>query len=563
MSYILFTLSVLNVLVIYFLRERERERHETFLFNLCNFITVLNSITLRGIFLEKMWTLSTGMCALLNNFQEVDEETVPVFQVVDIVCQRDSQTRVKRFRLQLSDGIDTTMALCNDHVGDDVYNNIIECGCVIQIDEFIATEAVNGKAIMVMTSTSLVSPPISRINSAMQVGSAVRMNNNTRQQQNQEINLLSDILQDVDNTTGNKYTIKATITNRSDLRHWGSSADTGCYFWIDLIDSSLATIRGVLFRESAQKWTDFLTRNDTYLMTNCVVKNDSTHGPGLHFSRTTQFTKLNENIDIPVQVSTIGEVESRQEGTYVNVIGFVLKILHVDMVRTRATGEEIAKRVVIISDETGIIEVTLWGQIATSCELHSKQVLLGKQLKVHKFSGKTSLSYIRNSCIKVLPETDPAAMELIKWNSGNQTGDCNPPIEPEISFIGIREFGNGFEGRVIVTITDIQSNNVTYKGCSRCRKKMNSPQCGHCNESSSRLYFIANVTATDSESSTETVTFYDQSICQISGLTAEGVSDQQNPLQVFKLSLIGKQIDINAKLTNDGFQCTRVNLIIK
>eukprot|EP01060_Flectonema_neradi_P002821 TRINITY_DN11779_c0_g2_i1.p1 TRINITY_DN11779_c0_g2~~TRINITY_DN11779_c0_g2_i1.p1 ORF type:complete len:514 (+),score=101.25 TRINITY_DN11779_c0_g2_i1:847-2388(+) len=513
-----------------------------------------------------MWTLSTGMCELLNSFREVDEEIIPILQVVEIVLQRDSQTGVKRFRLKLSDGVSTTMALCNDHVGDDVFNNIIESGCIIQIDEFIATEARNGQAIMVLTSTSLVSPPISRIDSTMQVGSAVRTKHNSnsrrQQQQQQEVTLLSEILQNIDETAGNKYTIKGTITNRSDLKYWASS-DTGCYFWFDIIDSSLATIRGVLFRDAAQTWTELLTRNETYLMTNCFVKNDNAHGPGLHFSRNSQFTKVSERVDIPVQISTIGEIESRQEGTYVNMVGVVQKVLHVDMVRTRATGEEIAKRVIVLSDQTGIVEVTLWGQIATSCELQTKQVLLGKQLKVHRFSGRTSLSYVRNSCMTILPETDPVAKNLINWSNNGGTDMPDPPLEPQISFTGLKELGTGFEGRLFGTITDIKSNSIIYKGCSRCRKKMNSPQCEKCGDTAPRWYFIADVIVVDNSSVKESLVLYDQAICQITGLTADQVSTAPSPLQELKHSILNKQIDFNARRTVEGLQCTRINEVMK
>jgi replication factor A1 len=51
-----------------------------------------------------------------------------------------------------------------------------------------------------------------------------------------------------------RWTIKARITSKSDIRRWSNAKGEGTLFSIDLLDSDGGEIRATFFKEACDKW---------------------------------------------------------------------------------------------------------------------------------------------------------------------------------------------------------------------------------------------------------------------------------------------------------------------
>ena len=65
----------------------------------------------------------------------------------------------------------------------------------------------------------------------------------------------------------NRWTIKARITNKSDIRSWSNARGTGTLFSIDLLDAQGGEIRATFFKESCEKWNPILVQDKVLLLT--------------------------------------------------------------------------------------------------------------------------------------------------------------------------------------------------------------------------------------------------------------------------------------------------------
>merc|ERR1719350_1149849 len=69
----------------------------------------------------------------------------------------------------------------------------------------------------------------------------------------------------------NKWTIKARVTSKGDIRTWNKSTGSGKLFSMDLMDESGA-IRVTAFNAEVDRFYDFAQVNQVYYIANCSVK---------------------------------------------------------------------------------------------------------------------------------------------------------------------------------------------------------------------------------------------------------------------------------------------------
>ena len=69
----------------------------------------------------------------------------------------------------------------------------------------------------------------------------------------------------------NKWTIKARVTSKGDVRTWNKSTGSGKLFSMDLMDESGA-IRVTAFKEMCDKFYDYAEVGKVYYIANCSVK---------------------------------------------------------------------------------------------------------------------------------------------------------------------------------------------------------------------------------------------------------------------------------------------------
>merc|ERR1719507_2929920 len=90
----------------------------------------------------------------------------------------------------------------------------------------------------------------------------------------------------------NKWTIKARVTNKSDIRKWSNSRGEGHLFSMDLIDGS-GEIRATAFKEQCDKFYNMIEVGKLYYISSCQLK-----------TANRQFSTLNNEYEMTFREST-------------------------------------------------------------------------------------------------------------------------------------------------------------------------------------------------------------------------------------------------------------------
>ena len=74
------------------------------------------------------------------------------------------------------------------------------------------------------------------------------------------------------NPYNNKWTIKARVTAKSDIRKWSNAKGDGTLFSCDLLDEHGGEIRGTFFKETCEKWFQVLEQGKVYSFSGGQIK---------------------------------------------------------------------------------------------------------------------------------------------------------------------------------------------------------------------------------------------------------------------------------------------------
>ena len=196
-----------------------------------------------------------------------------------------------RYRLLLSDGVESIAGMLAAPLCPLVANEQLEVGSVVEITELLKNE-VSGQQVIILMGVNVLgkkevtsgvanapasaAPPTTGANPyaptamppaappaqaqpnpyANPYGGAsnsrpvVRENMGGSNTNYMPINAL--------NPYANRWTIKARITNKSDMRRWNNAKGEGNLFSIDLLDAHGSEIKGTFFKEDADKFFPLL-----------------------------------------------------------------------------------------------------------------------------------------------------------------------------------------------------------------------------------------------------------------------------------------------------------------
>nr|XP_043608176.1 replication protein A 70 kDa DNA-binding subunit A-like [Erigeron canadensis] len=236
-----------------------------------------------------------------------------------------------------------------------------------------------------------------------------------------------------------RWTIKARVTAKSELRHYSNAKGDGKVFNFDLLDSDGGEIRSTCFNAVADQFYEQIEVGKVYLISRGTVKpaqkaynhlkND--HEITLGDTSTIQ-PCFDDDGSIPKQqfhFRPIAEIEGLGNNTILDIIGVVYKITPSASIQTKK-GTEIQKRTLELKDMSGkSVELTLWGNfcnkegqiLQTMCDSGVFPVLAVKAVKVNEFNGK-SVGTIATSQICIEPDSFEAR-KLKAWYD-----DCGSKI---------------------------------------------------------------------------------------------------------------------------------------
>eukprot|EP01038_Epipyxis_sp_PR26KG_P011312 gene11312-15174_t len=402
------------------------------------------------------------------------------------------------------------------------------------------------------------------------------------------------------NPYSNKWTIKARITNKSDLRRWSNARGDGTLFSIDLLDSYGTEIRATFFKEACDKFYPVLEASKVYTFSGgklkLVDKTKNFNTLKNNYELTFDATSIIQPVLDDVAIKTVQYHFIRLDALYnvdanaiIDIIGIVRSASEVQsLISQKMGGKELFKRDLTIADDSGNeVRLTLWGDKATneSYPWHESPIALFKTVKVGDYGGR-SLSAISGTSIVINPTVEEAH-RLNQWRmqftngvipvgiamSVNAAGGSSgTSLEKRKPFTIIKDENLGFKEKAdFIEVKGIvnyikHDNDPWYTSCITCKKKVistmsntwNCEKCGKAYDECQRRYILS-MTMCD-HSGQSWLSLFDDQATLLLGHTAEelyqmrNMGDNQSYEKVFQDALFKAYtatIRVKSEMVND------------
>lgn len=342
------------------------------------------------------------------------------------------------------------------------------------------------------------------------------------------------------NPYSNRWTIKARITSKTDIRSWSNPKGDGTLFSIDLLDNEGTAIRATFFKAAVDKFFSILAEGNVYFFTAGKVKaanskfSNIKNSYELTFDERSEIKECFEASDIKKQsyeFVSISNINSKEPNDVIDVLAIVKGASEVsEIVSAKQGGKMLSKRELTILDDSGAeIRLTLWGEKATSppaFPYEEHPIVAFKGLRVGDFGGR-SLSAQGSTAIAFNPDL-PEAVQLHTWrqqfqdgvlptgqslsSQGRDGGGASDGMDKRKFIHSIKDEGLGFNEKpdfisIKGTVSFIKhENDPWYTACPTegCNKKVfetndNKWSCEKCNATfeTCQRRFILSLTMSD------------------------------------------------------------------
>ncbi|PWA85357.1 Nucleic acid-binding, OB-fold [Artemisia annua] len=234
-----------------------------------------------------------------------------------------------------------------------------------------------------------------------------------------------------------RWTIKARVTAKAELRHYTNAKGDGKVFSFDLLDATGGEVRVTCFNDVADQFYGQIEAGKVYFVSKGSVKpakkafnhlkNDNEIM--LDSSSTIQ-PCYDDDGSIPQQqfhFREIAEIEGLDNNSVLDIIGVVFRIFPSSIVKKK-DGTETQKRNLHVKDMSGrSVDVTLWGNFCSTdgqtlqnlCDSGIFPILAIKSARVGEYNGK-NVGTISTSKLFIDPDF-PEARRIKVWfdNGGN------------------------------------------------------------------------------------------------------------------------------------------------
>ncbi|KAL9246974.1 hypothetical protein vseg_020451 [Gypsophila vaccaria] len=322
-----------------------------------------------------------------------------------------------------------------------------------------------------------------------------------------------------------RWTIKARVTAKGELRHYNNPRGDGKVFNFDLLDSEGGEIRVTCFNAVVDQFYDVIEVGKVYMISKGTLKpaqKNFNHLPN-DYEITLDMTSLvqpcyDDDNKIPrlqFHFRPISDIESIDNNSVIDVIGVVSAISPTATIM-RKIGTETQKRSLHLRDMSGrSVELTMWGNFCNAdgqtlqnlCDSGQFPILAVKAARVSEFNGK-NLGTISSSQFFIEPD-NPEARELKAWFdregrnlpavaiSREMTNTSRTDFRKTISQIKDEKLGTSEKPdwiTVCATLSFMKMDNFCYTACPlqigerQCSKKVVNDgdgkwRCDRCDQS--------------------------------------------------------------------------------
>lgn len=356
----------------------------------------------------------------------------------------------------------------------------------------------------------------------------------------------------------NKWTIKARVVTKSEIKHWHNARGEGKLFSCTFMDES-GEIRATGFNAEVDALYEVLQEGQVYYISKCRVNiakkqfSNVNNEYELTFERDTEVEKCDDQESVPqikfnfVPLSSLNEHE---KDATIDVIGIVKEIQDLAEITSKTTQKPYSKRDVTILDESGYsCKLTVWGKVAQEFQVDEESVVAFKGVRVSDFGGR-SLSMSNSASMSVNPEI-PEAYSLKGWfegqgksesfathtntmSMGGVTGrkeDRKTLIQVKDENLGMGEAPDYYSTKG--TIVFIKQDGISYPACQSegCNKKVVEDneggwRCEKCNKSFPKPNYRYVMTVSVNDHTGQIwLSCFDEVARQIMGISADDLND--------------------------------------
>ncbi|KAI1865898.1 uncharacterized protein JN550_008156 [Neoarthrinium moseri] len=297
-----------------------------------------------------------------------------------------------------------------------------------------------------------------------------------------------------------KWTIKARVSAKSDIKTWHKASGEGKLFSVNLLDES-GEIKATGFNEQCDQYYDLLQEGSVYYISNpCRVqlaKKQFSNLPNdyeLTFERDTVIEKAEDQSSVPqvrFNFVNVQDLQNIEKDATVDIIGVLKDVGETSEIVSKNTGKPYSKReLTIVDDSQFSVRVTIWGKSATSFSTQPESVVAFKGVKVSDFGGK-SLSLLSSGSISVDPDISEAH-KLKGWYDSQGRGENFSTHQNSMATLGgatgrqdqtkyisqVKDENLGMDDTsyfsLKATIVYIKQDNFCYPACANesCNKKV-------------------------------------------------------------------------------------------
>jgi len=298
----------------------------------------------------------------------------------------------------------------------------------------------------------------------------------------------------------NKWTIKARVTSKGDMRTWNKPSGSGKLFSMDLMDES-GEIRVTAFKDQADAFYDLAVVGKVYYISNCSVKAANKQYSKLKNDYELTFKDNgtmelveDDTSDVPTMTynfARISDLSAAEKDSSVDVIGVCKSHSELTTLTSKAGKELVKREIVLVDNSQTEVSLTLWGNTATNFSALGNPIVAAKGARVSDFNGVT----LSGGNILINPDMD-LAHELKGWwenegcnsktNSitvqGQRSGQDRSPSTKMIGEVKQENLGSGSDRgeyySTTATVTFFSKDKCLYKACGEevdgkvCNKKV-------------------------------------------------------------------------------------------
>ncbi|KAI0134186.1 replication factor-a protein 1 [Xylariales sp. AK1849] len=472
--------------------------------------------------------------AIFNDPTNVDKRfPVPVLQCLQIkpLAGQPAAGGAERYRVVLSDLRNYVQCMLATQANHVIHDGNLVRGCIVRIKSYQAN-SVKGKNILIILDLEVItnlgvhdrigeptafetkppaadtpvsgagfygakpepSAPVKSEPMSSRMGGGGKTNGGSTSHGNSVIYPIEGL-----SPYAHKWTIKARVSAKSDIKTWHKASGEGKLFSVNLLDES-GEIKATGFNEQCDQFYDLLQEGSVYYISNpCRVnlaKKQFSNLPNdyeLTFERDTVIEKAEEASDVPqvrFNFVNIQDLQNIEKDATIDIVGVLKEVGETSQITSKNTGKPYEKReLTLVDDSQFSVRVTIWGKSATSFSSQPESIVAFKGVKVSDFGGK-SLSLLSSGSISVDPDIEQAH-RLKGWydsqgrgesfsthNNMASMGSATGRADETKSILQVKDENLGFEDQAYfslkATIVYIKQDNFCYPACRNegCNKKV-------------------------------------------------------------------------------------------